>query len=109
MTRFLSHNGSSLSYTSYSDVDNNTTGALLLNHKVFLSSAHDEYWSAGQRANVTAARNAGVSLAFFSGNEVFWKTRWTGSSDGANTAYRTLVTYKETHFDAPSVPQDAPT
>ncbi len=31
-------------------------GAEILEHKVFLSSGHDEYWSAGQRANVEAAR-----------------------------------------------------
>ena len=46
-----------------------------------------------------AARNAGVRLAFFSGNEVFWKTRWESSIDGA-FAHRTLVTYKETHARA---------
>src|SRR5581483_11058556 len=39
---------------------------------------------------------AGVNLAFFSGNEVFWKTRWENSIDGSNTPYRTLVCYKET-------------
>ena len=38
--------------------------------------------------------------AFFSGNEVFWKTRWESSIDGASTPYRTLVTYKETHANA---------
>ena len=84
-------------------------GSLLLNHKMFISSAHDEYWSGDQRANVLAARNAGVNLAFFSGNEVFWKTRWEPSIDGSNTAGRTLVTYKETHYDAPTDPQDPPT
>src|SRR6185436_13285943 len=42
------------------------------------------------------ARNAGVSLAFFSGNEMYWKTRYEPSIDGSNTAYRTLVSYKET-------------
>ena len=56
------------------------------NHKVFLSVGHDEYWSGGQRANVEAARDAGVHLAFFSGNEVFWKTRWEPSIDGSSTA-----------------------
>jgi hypothetical protein len=62
-----------------------------------LSVGHDEYWSAAQRANVEAARNAGVHLAFFSGNEMFWKTRWESSiAPGANS-YRTLVSYKETH------------
>ena len=29
-----------------------------------------------------AARDAGVNLAFFSGNESFWKTRWETSIDG---------------------------
>ena len=70
--------------------------ARLLDHKVFLSVGHDEDWSHGQRANVEAARDAGLNLAFFSGNEVFWKTRWESSIDGTDTARRTLVTYKET-------------
>ena len=74
MIRFLEENGYDVSYTSAADVDRD--GSLLLNHKVFISSGHDEYWSAGQRANVEAARDAGVNLAFFSGNEMFWKTRW---------------------------------
>ena len=56
--------------------------------------------------DVEAARDAGVNLAFFSGNEVFWKTRWENSIDGSNTAYRTLVTYKETHVNAVIDPQD---
>ncbi len=67
---------------------------------MFLSVGHDEYWSGGQRTNVEAARDAGVNLAFFSGNEVFWKTRWENSIDGSGTPYRTLVTYKETHANA---------
>ena len=40
---------------------------------------------------------------------MFWKTRWEPSIDGSNTAGRTLVTYKETHYDAPTDPQDPPT
>jgi hypothetical protein len=97
MVRFLEQNGYDVSYTSSSDVDR--AGSLLMNHNLFMSSAHDEYWSAGQRANVTAARNAGVNLAFFSGNEVFWKTIWSPD-------HRTLTAYKETHYlDAPTNPQ----
>ena len=107
MVRWLERNGYDVSYTASSDVDR--AGPLLLNHKLFMSSGHDEYWSGGQRANVTAARDAGVNLAFFSGNEIFWKTRWANSSDGSNTPYRTLITYKETHFDAPTDPQDPST
>jgi hypothetical protein len=107
MIRFLEANGYDVSYTTGGDVDSN--GPLLLNHKIFMSSGHDEYWSGGQRASVEAARAAGVSLAFFSGNEMFWKTRWLPSIDGTNTPERTLVTYKETHFDAPTDPQDPTT
>ncbi len=103
MIRFLEANGYDLSYTTGGDVDR--SASLLLNHKVFVSSGHDEYWSGTQRANVEAARDAGVSLAFFSGNEVFWKTRWEASIDGSNTPRRTLVTYKETHFNAVVDPQ----
>ena len=47
-----------------------------------------------------AAREAGVNLAFFSGNEVFWKTRWEPSIDSTEEPFRTLVTYKETHAGA---------
>ena len=98
MIRWLEANGYNVVYTT--GVDTDRRGNLLTNHKVFLSVGHDEYWSAGQRANVEAARNAGVHLAFFSGNEVFWKTRWEASIDGSGTPYRTLVCYKETHANA---------
>jgi len=74
-----------------------------------MSVAHDEYWSGGQRANVEAARAAGVNLAFFSGNEIFFKTRWEPSIDGTNTPYRTLVCYKETEANAVIDPRDPPT
>ncbi|HLM86579.1 MAG TPA: N,N-dimethylformamidase beta subunit family domain-containing protein, partial [Solirubrobacteraceae bacterium] len=107
MMRFLERNGYDVSYTTGGQVDQN--GALLKNHKVFMSSGHDEYWSGPQRANVEAAREAGVNLAFFSANEIFWKTRWGASIDGSATPYRTLTTYKETHFEGPVDPKDPPT
>ena len=98
MVRFLESNGYDVSYST--GVDTDRRGAELLEHEAFLSVGHDEYWSGAQRANVEAARAAGVNLAFFSGNEVFWKTRWENSIDGSGTPYRTLVTYKETHANA---------
>ena len=98
MVRWLEANGYDVSYST--GVDTDRRGAELLEHKVFLSVGHDEYWSGAQRANVEAARDAGVNLAFFSGNEVFWKTRWENSIDGRRTPYRTLVCYKETHANA---------
>src|SRR4051794_17523973 len=94
MVRFLERNGYDVSYST--GVDTDRAGALLLTHKVFLSVGHDEYWSSRQRTNVEVARNAGIHLAFFSGNEVYWKMRWESSIDGAETSHRTLVCYKET-------------
>lgn len=94
LVRFLERNGYDVTYIS--GVDTHRDGARLLNHKVFLSVGHDEYWSGQQRANVEAARDAGVHLQFLSGNEVYWRTRWEPSSDASKTPYRTLVTYKET-------------
>ena len=94
MVRFMEKNGYDVSYIA--GVDSDRSGALIKNHKVFLSVGHDEYWSKGQRANVEAARDAGVNLMFLSGNEVYWKTRYEASADSSNTAYRTLTSYKET-------------
>jgi hypothetical protein len=105
MVRWLEGNGYHVSYST--GVDSDRRGDLIRNHRVFMSVGHDEYWSGTQRANVTAARNAGVHLAFVSGNEVFWKTRWEASIDGSNTAYRTLVSYKETHANAKIDPSTA--
>lgn len=105
MLRWLEANGYEVAYTSGADVDR--SGALLRNHRVFLSVGHDEYWSGAQRANVEAARDAGLHLAFFSGNEVFWKTRWEPSLDASRAPYRTLVSYKETHANAKIDPDPA--
>ncbi len=106
MVRWLERNGYDVSY--FTGVDTDRRGAELLEHKVFLSVGHDEYWSGAQRANVEAARDAGVNLAFFSGNEIFWKTRWETSIDGSGTAHRTLVSYKETHANAKIDPDCTP-
>ncbi len=91
MVRWLERNGYDVSY--FTGVDSDRLGAEIKEHKVFLSVGHDEYWSKTQRQNVEAARDEGVNLAFFSGNEVFWKTRWEDS-------HKTLVSYKETHAGA---------
>jgi hypothetical protein len=42
----------------------------LLRAKAFLSVGHDEYWTERMFENVTRARDAGVSLAFLSGNSI---------------------------------------
>ncbi len=103
MLRWLEANGYDVSY--FTGVDSDRRGAEILEHNVFLSVGHDEYWSGTQRANVEAARNAGVHLGFFSGNIMFWKTRWESSIDGSGTQFRTLVCYKDTHANAKIDPE----
>ncbi len=88
MIRFLERNGYHVSYTTDVDMERSTTPITPALHKIFLSVGHDEYWSAAARTRIENARAAGVHLAFFSGNEVYWKTRWEDNT-------RTLVCYKE--------------
>ncbi len=101
MVRFLEANGYDVKY--WTGVDTDRFGAdpsigLTSVHRprAFFSVGHDEYWSGPQRTHVESARNAGVNLAFFSGNEMFWRTRYESSIDASNTSYRTLVSFKET-------------
>lgn len=102
MVRWLEANGYDVTY--FTDVDATRYGSLILNHKLYMADGHDEYISGPQRSNIKAARDAGVNLAFFTGNGMFWKTRWENSIDGSNTPYRTLVCYKETLAHAKTDP-----
>lgn len=96
MIQWLERNGYDVSYLS--GVDVSTQGSLLLNHKVFMSSGHDEYWNQNQWNAAAAARAAGVNLAFFAGNDVFWRTQLQPSiADGA--ADRTIDEYKMTKME----------
>ena len=66
----------------------------LLEHRVFLAVGHDEYWSTEMRSAMTQARDAGVHLAFFTGNTGYWKIRfepdpWTGGADLVMVSYKT--------------------
>ena len=92
MHRWLEANGYDVTYTAGTDVD----GGVSSGHKVFASIGHDEYWSKSQRDNIETARANGMHLAFFSGNECFWKTRWENDANGQK---RTLVCYKETYSE----------
>ena len=107
MIRYLEQNGYDVSYVS--GLDTSVDPNLIKKHKAFLSVGHDEYWSKDQRANVTAARDAGVNLAFFGGNDVYWKTRWEPSQDGTSTANRTLVCFKDTWADTKIDPAEPTT
>ena len=91
MVRWLERNGYDVSYATH--LDTGLHPERLLDHKVFMSSGHDEYWSQAQRNAVTAARDSGVNIAFFSGNEMYWRIRYDDA--GTPGDQRTMVAYKE--------------
>ena len=98
LIRWLEANGYDVSYAS--GADSGRRAAELLEHEILISSGHDEYWSLEERNGFRDARNAGVNLTFFSGNSIFWKTRWESSIADGGMPYRTLTCYKETHANA---------
>jgi hypothetical protein len=79
----------------------------LLDHRVFLSVGHDEYWSQEMRDAITAARDAGVHLGFFSANTGYWRIRME-PDPLAGEPDRTMVTYKTTRGGPPD-PSGHPT
>jgi hypothetical protein len=66
---WLEQQGFDVSYTGNADTHADAAG--LLRAKLWLSVGHDEYWSLEMYRNVMAARDAGVNLAFLSGNACY--------------------------------------
>ena len=94
MIRWLERNGYDVSY--FTDVDSDRHGSEILEHKVFLSVGHDEYWSAGQRTAVEAARGCRCAPGILQRQRnLLENPLGTSTADGGSTAYRTLVSYKE--------------
>ena len=83
---WLEQQGYDVSYIS--NVDTHADGPGLLRGKVWLSVGHDEYWTQEMFDNVMKARDAGVSLAFLSGNAVSGRVRLLPNSEG--TPYRVM-------------------
>ncbi|MEA5569665.1 N,N-dimethylformamidase beta subunit family domain-containing protein [Calothrix sp. UHCC 0171] len=99
MVRWLEKNGYDVTYSSNIDTHENhldkiSGKTILFLHKAFLSVGHDEYWSWQMRNNVEAARDAGVSLGFFSANTCYWQIRLEPSRITGDIN-RTIVSYKE--------------
>jgi len=66
----------------------------LLKRRIFLSVGHDEYWTQEMRDAITAARDHGVHLGFFSSNVGYWRMRLepnlqTGAPDRTMAVYKT--------------------
>jgi hypothetical protein len=66
---WLEQQGFDVSYIA--NADTHADGDGLLRGRLWLSVGHDEYWSLDMYRNVVAARDAGVNLAFLSGNACY--------------------------------------
>ncbi len=103
--RWAERTGYDMTYTTNVDVSRRPD--TLRRHRLFVSVGHDEYWTAEERDAVEAARDAGVNLAFFGGNEAYWQARLGASSGGADA--RVLTAYKDAKLDpmTGTTPKDA--
>lgn len=91
---WLERQGYDLSYMS--SVDLHEHPQILLQHRVYLSLGHDEYWTKEMHDGVAAARDHGVSLAFLGADAIYWQMRF--ESDSAGAPDRTIVCYKVETF-----------
>jgi hypothetical protein len=89
--RFLERNGYDVTYCT--SVDVHQTPNLLWQHKGYLVSGHDEYWSQEMRNNILAAVGNGVSAAIMTANGCYWQIRFE-TSPQTGAANRTIVCYK---------------
>jgi hypothetical protein len=99
MLRFVEREGYDVTYST--DIDTHSNAALLRQHRDFLSAGHDEYWSWEMRANVTAARDAGVNLGFFTADACYWQIRLAPGRIDPSQSNRTIVAYKENYKSDP--------
>ncbi len=74
--------------------------------RLLIVAGHPEYWSPAMRATLEQAIAAGTNVAFFSGNEMYWRVRFedagasSTASPGTDPARgRTLVCYRDPALD----------
>lgn len=96
LIRLAERLGIPLAYVSSMELD--TSPHLLDGAAAMVSTGHDEYWSTQERANVTAARDAGVNLAFLGANCCFRRIRLENSPLGAQ---RQVICYRTSYTQDP--------
>ena len=80
LSYWIEQQGYDVSYIS--NIDTHKYASRLLRTKGFISVGHDEYWTREMYDNVSAARDAGVNLAFLSGNSVWGVVPLLPSNEG---------------------------
>jgi len=94
LTRLMEEDG--LDVTYWTDITLNDHPALAANHKVLISTGHDEEWSLFMRQGATAALAKGVNLIFFGASPVLRKVRLQASPLGPD---RQIVNYRNPQAD----------
>ncbi len=95
MVRWLERNGYDVSYSTDADLDA-TSPALLARHRAWLMAGHGEYWTEAMRDHLEGALARGLSLGFFSGNEIYLRVRYLSDRNGPR---RVITCYKDTDLD----------
>ena len=98
---WLEKNGYDINYAT--DIDLHRQGFQLLKpYQALLSAGHDEYWSKPMYDAAERARDAGIDLAFFGANAIYWQMRLEPSVHGIPD--RTMVAYKDASLDPETDP-----
>lgn len=98
--RWLERSGYDVTYST--DIDTHENSARLLNTRGLISPGHDEYWTKEMFDGVTAARDAGVNLGFFSANALYTQIRIEPSTMAVPN--RVVVCYREAGIDPETNP-----
>jgi hypothetical protein len=93
--------GLPLAYVTSMEID--AEPHLLDGASALITPGHDEYWSPPERAHVTAARNAGMNIAFMGANTMFRRTRIDGTRLGER---RLVICYKTSYLQDPMYGKD---
>ncbi|MBA3823543.1 MAG: hypothetical protein H0X24_06495 [Ktedonobacterales bacterium] len=103
MIRWMERSALDVAYTT--DVDISEHPEQLLQHRVVIVMAHDEYWTKAMRDGMENARDHGVSLGFFGANAAYWQNRY--EPDAEQHPDRVITCYKVSTKTAASDPMFA--
>ncbi len=91
---WMEKEGYDVTYISNIDTHSDPNG--LLRAKGFLSVGHDEYWTEEMFENVMSAREAGVNIAFLSGNSISGRIHLEKNSNGVpNRVFGRVEDFKD--------------
>ncbi|GGI46073.1 putative cell wall-binding protein [Agromyces flavus] len=95
MIRYAESRGFDVVYAT--NLDLHRDPGLLAGQQGMISVGHDEYWSSEMFTAAEVARDAGVDLAYFGGNNMYWQVRVEPSASG--TPNRIIVCYRSASLD----------